>query len=219
MVNLLWDLDGTLIDSFSIIAQSLNATTAHFNKPAWPEAQIQRMIGPELGLILQEMLSIEEQAHIDAAKAVYRRHYVEQMSQSPIFPGIKLALSQLNDMGATQYVATAKYQAYAQQILADNGLAPEFVGIYGSEEGGRLGNKIELLAHLLAEENIQAAQTIMIGDTKYDIAAGRHHNMTTIAVAWGYGSEAELKEAGAHFFAHSAEELPELIKQAMTCAC
>jgi phosphoglycolate phosphatase len=219
LVNLLWDLDGTLIDSMPIIAKSLNKTAQHYGVSPWSEHDIQRMIGPELGLMLKEMLFLKTAESIQAAKDVYRSHYQLQMIESPVFQGIHESLEQLKNQGVSHYVATAKYQAYAQQIIRNTALAGKFVGIYGSRENGELGNKTELLAYLISEENLPASQTIMIGDTKYDIEAGRSHNMTTIGVNWGYGTLQELETAGAHFLAESPQDLPGVIKKAMSCGC
>lgn len=219
LIKLIWDLDGTLVDSMPTIAAALNSTAKHFNKPEWSDDKIQQMIGPELGLILKGMLGIDSAEQINEAKTVYRSFYSQTMTKSPVFAGLTEVLTQFKQTGVTLYVATAKYQAYAQQILDANGLAGLFTGIYGSEEDGHLGDKTELLGHLLSEEDINPAQCVMIGDTKFDIIAGRNQNMTTVAVSWGYGDQSELKEAGAHFFADSVDELPELIKTAMSCAC
>jgi phosphoglycolate phosphatase len=219
LINLLWDLDGTLIDSMPVIAKCLNKTAEVHGVKPWSLDKIKSMIGPELGLMLKEMLSLTTSESIEEAKNVYRSYYQDCMSESEVFPGIFESITQLTSSGVTHYVATAKYQDYAQQILSQTILSDAFVGIYGSEENGILGNKTELLAHLLSEENLKASETIMIGDTKYDIEAGRSHNMTTIAVNWGYGSADELAAAGAHFYADSPEDLPEVVKKAMSCGC
>jgi phosphoglycolate phosphatase len=219
LVNILWDLDGTLIDSMPIIANSLNKTAKHYGVSPWSEHDIRRMIGPELGLILEKMLSLSTTNSIQAAKDVYRSHYQQQMTESPVFQDIFESLSQLREMGVSHYVATAKYQKYAEQIISGNSLSDMFVGVYGSRENGELGHKTELLAHLISQENIATSQTIMIGDTQYDINAGRAHNMTTIGVNWGYGTQKELETAGAHFLVDDPQDLPSVIKKAMSCGC
>jgi phosphoglycolate phosphatase len=219
MINLLWDLDGTLIDSMPIIARCLNKTADHFGKPNWDASRIRSMIGPELGLILAEMLSLSSDDDVAQAKEIYRSFYTVEMLNSPVFDGISESLSQLAETGVSQFVATAKYEDYASKIIQNSILSSRFKGIYGSEENGHLGNKKELLAKILSEEQILPSQTIMIGDTRYDIEAGRHHNLTTIAVQWGYGTESELRESGAHYFVDHPSELVSVVKTAATCDC
>lgn len=218
-MNLLWDLDGTLIDSMPIIGDCFNKTLAEYGLPTKPIAEMRPLIGPELGSILSMLLSVESAEEIDAAKAVYRRFYKQEMSNSPVFDGIESALQHFQSIGFTQYVATAKYQAYGDEIVRALGLRTYFTDVYGSLEDGRLGDKVELLKHIITEENLQAARTIMIGDTHYDMAAARANNLTVVAVAWGYGNIAELKDAGAHFVVDTPQGLLEVIKQASDCGC
>jgi phosphoglycolate phosphatase len=219
MVNLLWDLDGTLVDSMPAIAGCLNKMVMHYGQKEWPLDELRPLIGPELGKIVAHLLALSDESEIALAKEVYRSYYRDLMLTSPPFPGIADALAHFNNLGCGQWVATAKYQLYAEQIVSAQGLRSTFKSVYGSEENGHLGNKSELLAHILWEEALQPAQTIMIGDTQYDMQGGRDNNMTTIGVLWGYGSEQSLKEAGAHFIVRTPAELPDVIKQATFCAC
>lgn len=219
MVNLLWDLDGTLVDSMPAIADCLNKMVTHYGQPEWPLEKLQPLIGPELGKIVAHLLDLTDPQAIATAKEVYRSYYRDLMLTSSPFPGIAEALTHFNSLGCNQWVATAKYQLYAEQIVTAQSLRSAFQGVYGSEENGHLGNKSELLAHILWEESLQPAQTIMIGDTQFDMQGGRDNNVTTIGVLWGYGTEQSLKEAGAHFIVRTPKELPEVIKQATYCAC
>lgn len=139
--------------------------------------------------------------------------------ESPVFDGIEATLADFKSVGATHFLATAKYQGFAELIIEAAGLKSYFTGIYGSMKDGRLANKKELLAELISEEGIEPGNSIMIGDTHYDIEAGRHHNMTTIGALWGYGIEQVLKESGAHYCVAEPAELNEIVKSAMTCAC
>lgn len=218
-MNLLWDLDGTLIDSMPIIAESLNKTLAESNLPTKPIAEMRPLIGPELGSILSMLLKTENAEEIDTAKAIYRRFYKQEMVNSPVFDGIERVLQHFQSIGFTQYVATAKLQVYGEEILQALGIRRYFAAVYGSYEDGHLGDKVQLLKHLVVEENLQPARTIMIGDTLYDMEAARANNLTAVAVAWGYGNLAELKEAGAHYVVEAPEGLLDIIKQASDCGC
>ena len=219
MITLLWDLDGTLIDSLPAISQSLNKTVVHYGKPEWAEHRLRAMIGPELGEILAHMLELTDEHDILAAKDVYRSYYTQEMLKSPLFDGILEALTHFRDMGVAQFVATAKYQQYAADIIEALSLSSFFTGVYGSTIDGLYGDKKELLAHIVDEEGIRPSQTIMIGDTRFDIEAGRFHKMTTIAVGWGYGDEESLSIAGPHFVAPSPDLLADVVKKATECGC
>ena len=219
MITLLWDLDGTLIDSMPVIARCLNRTAEHYSKDPWPESQLRSMIGPELGELLAVVLDLHDPQDIADAKQCYRGFYQQEMFGSPLFDNIASVLRHFQQVGVEQYVATAKYQRYAQLIIESHQLGSLFAGVYGSDEDGRYGDKKELLTKIVQDEQLVPAQTIMIGDTVYDIEAGRHLNMTTIAVAWGYGNREGLKKAGAHYFVERPAQLMETVKAAMTCGC
>ena len=219
MLNLLWDLDGTVVDSMPVIAKSINETCLTYGKPKLPFADLRPFIGPELGESLAFLLELDQREDILEAKQIYRSFYVREMLNSPLFDGLVPVLEHFQRCGARQFIATAKYQDYARQIVEALEIQRFFSAIYGSHSDGRLGDKKDLLAHLLAEETLLPAQTFMIGDTRFDIEAGRYHNLSTIGALWGYGGEPSLVSAGAHYLANQPHDLPELIRQAANSGC
>ena len=95
------------------------------------------------------------------------------------------------------FVATSKPTVYAERIVRHFGLDRHFTRVYGVDLGGRLDDKKDLLAHLLERERLTAADTVMIGDRAADVLAARANGVRAIGVLWGYGSEPELRAAGA----------------------
>jgi phosphoglycolate phosphatase len=219
MISILWDLDGTVVDSMPVITDCMNKTIEHYGFTPWPVAELRQFIGPGLTHTMGILLNTNDKALITAAIAYYRSLYSQEMNKSPVFAGIEEVLTHFKSVGATHFLATAKYQGFAESIIESAGLKPLFTGIYGSMEDGQLADKKELLATLIAEEGIEPGNAIMIGDTHYDIEAGRHHYMTTIGVLWGYSTEQKLSDSGAHYCVSQPDELIETIKTAMTCAC
>jgi len=219
LVNLIWDLDGTLIDSMPIITKCLNKTAVYYGKPEWPLDKLKPLIGPELEIILATVLSLENNSDVKRAKEKYREYYQVEMLNSPLFNGILEALKAFSDIGFKHFIATAKYQKYAKLIIESTAAGDQFSAVYGTTENGDLGDKKDLLKKLIEEENIKPAQTIMIGDTRYDIAAGRANNLTSVGVLWGYGEQSTLKEEGAHYFVEAPEQLVSVIREALTCSC
>lgn len=219
MVTLLWDLDGTLIDSMPVIGDCLNRTVQAYGEPALSKEEIQPLIGPELTDTLRQLIPAGKAVDVTQAKAVYRDFYRQSMTDSPVFDGIVDAVTYFQTLGMSQLVATAKYQRYAAQIIDASPLQSQFGAIYGSEEDGRLGNKVELLAYLLQQEGLQPARTLMIGDTRFDMAAARANNLTAIGVTWGYGLREDLLEAGAHYLVEHPAQLEKVIRTALACGC
>ena len=95
------------------------------------------------------------------------------------------------------YVATSKARPYALRIVEHFGLAPFFAETYGSGLDGSLMHKDALLAHAFADAGVDPRAAVMIGDRKFDVLGAKANGAPTIGVAWGYGSRAELDEAGA----------------------
>jgi phosphoglycolate phosphatase len=105
------------------------------------------------------------------------------------------------------YIATSKPTVYAERIVKHFGLEPHFRKVYGAELDGRYDNKAELLAHLLAEECIRPEAAVMIGDRAADVVAAKANGVQSVGVLWGYGSEQELRDAGADVLCSSPWEL------------
>jgi phosphoglycolate phosphatase len=90
---------------------------------------------------------------------------------------------------------------FAREIARHFDFAKHFKVIYGSELDGTRTNKVELIAHLMAEENLDPANTLMIGDRKHDLIGARSNGLDAAAVGYGFGSHEELSaEAPAYHF-------------------
>ena len=110
-------------------------------------------------------------------------------------------------------VATAKMARFAERIVTHFGLGPYFSGVYGAEPGGRFDDKADLIAHMLRREGLAPEATVMIGDRGLDVVAARANGLRAVGVLWGYGSERELREAGADRLCAKPAELPAVIDQ------
>lgn len=218
-MNIIWDLDGTLVDSMPIIARSMNRTRLAHGLVEKPLAELRPFIGPSIHHTFASFLATDDAERIEQAVGYYRECYDKEMADSPVFAGIPEVLEELHKSGCQQFVATAKYHKAAAKLLEAVGLARWFVDIYGSEVGGERSHKPDLLAYLLRQEGLRPAETLMIGDTHYDMAAARANNLTAIGVTWGYGENDDLIEGGAHSLVASPEELIQTIRQNMVCIC
>ena len=104
-------------------------------------------------------------------------------------------------------LATAKPTVYAARIVEHFGISQWLRHSYGSELDGSNIDKVDLLQHIINEEQLDPANCVMVGDRKHDMYAARYHGMRAIGVLWGYGSETELLDAGAEHLAESPHEI------------
>lgn len=196
--SVLLDLDGTLVDSQPGIAASCLAALRALGHQPRETLDITSVIGPPLEEILQGLLRPYGDDRVDEAVTAYRRHYGETgLLGSVPYPGIGDALEAMRQAGLRIYLATSKREVFARRILENLGFATMFDGIHGSVPGGSLDHKPELLAHILAERDIDASRSLMVGDRRHDIDGAHAVKMRGLGVLWGYGSRDELNAAGA----------------------
>jgi phosphoglycolate phosphatase len=122
-------------------------------------------------------------------------------------------LDRARDVASALFVATSKPAVYADRIVEHFGLDAYFAGVYGSELDGRFDDKADLLAHLFATAPVAADAAIMIGDRAVDVVAARAHGARSIGALWGYGSEDELRDAGADWLCRTPAELATCIAE------
>jgi phosphoglycolate phosphatase len=208
---LLLDLDGTLIDSRPGIVASIFATLREFGHQPDPATDFTWAIGPPLHETIPGILAGFGDTRGDEAVAAYRRHYgADGLFNATLYPGIPELLAEAAG-DFRLFLATSKRRDFASRILDHFGLAPLFRGIYGSEPGGALDHKPELLAHILLRESIDPNVAVMVGDRHHDIDGARANGVRVIGVTWGYGSADELR--GADALAHTAAEVLPLARQ------
>lgn len=195
--NILIDLDGTLTDPKAGITTSARYGLEKIGHPISDEIDIDWIIGPPLKASLAKILNVEAD-HVLAEQALmgYRERFaVKGLYENHVFEGVAETLAELKRRGYRLFVATAKPTVYAKQILEHFDLAQYFTDIHGSELNGDRTNKAELIQYMLAQQQLQAAQCMMVGDREHDIFGARQNGIDTIAVSYGYGSQEELAVA------------------------
>ena len=210
--NLLFDLDGTLVDSSGTISASLNYALDRIGVGLNSAPSVERFIGmPLLDIFLNEFELTTEQA--DTAIAHYRAHYDKLgRAGSRVYSNIENVLSQLRDAGYRLFVATVKPTAIAEKVLLDWKLSPYFDGVAGASMGHRRRDKSSIIAHVLEEFRLDPARSMMIGDRAQDIAGARENGLSALAVAYGFGSSEELHAAGPDYIVDHAAEIVSLLQ-------
>ncbi len=190
--NILFDLDGTLTDPKTGIVGCIRYALAELGVEAPVDDELLWCIGPPLKQSFEKLLA-GRRDEAERALALYRVRFGDVgMYENDVYDGVPALLETLSDRNL--FVATSKPQVYAKPILEHFGLAHYFQGIYGSELDGARSDKRHLLGHLLAEQKLTAAETVMIGDRRHDAEGARANGLTTIWVEWGYGDKAECDE-------------------------
>lgn len=211
---ILFDLDGTLTDPREGITRSIAYALERMGVQPPALDHLTFAIGPPLRRSLAQLIGDEAPARVERALAFYRERFADVgLFENAPYEGIAEVLGALGAGGATLYVATSKPRVYAERIVRHFGLDAFFQAVHGCELDGTREDKRDLLAHLLPHHGLAAATAVMIGDRGADMVAARHHGVHAVAALWGYGSQAELAEAGAHRFCDRPLDLPRLLAE------
>lgn len=206
--TLFFDLDGTLTDPKEGITKCLQHSLARLGRPVPPQAELVQYIGPPLRWTFPHLLATDDGASIDAAVEYYRQRYTDiGLFENELYPGIPELLKSLREEDFRLFVVTAKPAVYAERIVDHFNLTEYFEAVYGPHLDGRFDDKRDLIAHLLSERSVTAADAIMIGDRASDILAGQAHGTRTLAVTYGFGSIEELKTAHPDRICHHPAEI------------
>ena len=204
-----FDMDGVLVDSQALILESLDVALAAIGQgPIDPEDR-GRIVGPPLRSMLELVLGESAtEAEFAACTDAYRQHNdAHGPTRTPIFPGITEVLTELQN-AATLIVVTSKRETSARSVISGAGLSPFFTAVYGSLSDSTVESKSQTLGRAMADF---PGTAMLIGDRHHDVSAAIGAGVHPVAVLWGYGSRAELEDAGALHFADRPDELVSVV--------
>ncbi len=209
--SILFDLDGTITDSGEGIMNCAELALRHFGLPVPDRTAMRVFVGPPLHDTFRKFGVPAD--HIEEAVQVFRSRYttIGKFENAP-YPGIRQLLDKLNDQGHKLYIATSKPENMAIEILNKFELSDCFQMICGASLDTSRIKKEDVIAYLLAQTGGDD-NTVMVGDTEFDVSGAAAHGIPTIGVSWGYGTEAAMIRAGAAAVAHTMDELLLLLNQ------
>ena len=209
-----FDCDGTLVDGQAAVCDAMAAAFAEAGLPAPDRSAVRRIVGLSLPQAVNHLAPAagpEKQACAVAAyKAAFRATREAGRLEEPLYDGMAELLRELADAGWALAVATGKSDRGLASCLAGHGIAERFASLQTADRHPSKPHPAMLEA-AMAEAGAVAHETVMIGDTSFDIAMARAAGVRAIGVAWGYHSPAELLAAGAAAVAASTAHLKELI--------
>lgn len=203
--TILFDLDGTLVDSGEGVLKCAELGLRHFGLPIPSPQEMRTFVGPPLRDSFIRFGCTEEQAQ--EAIAVYRSRYTTVGKfELFVYPGIETLLHKLTAAGCQLYVATSKPESVSVEILQHLGLAKYFTYIAGADQEKNRSTKSEVIAYLLEQAgNLDGA--LMVGDTAYDVIGARAHGIPCAAISWGYGTVESIEESHPAVLVNTTEEL------------
>jgi phosphoglycolate phosphatase len=187
---LIFDLDGTLIDSKRDLADSVNAMRVHLGEPPLADETVYSYVGNGAPVLVRRALPGRPEEEIQRGLGYFLEYYRDHMlDATTLYPGVREALDQLIAANVKMAVLTNKPVRFSEHLVKGLGLDGHFFRIYG-------GNSFEEkkphpigIERLMEESAIGRADTIMVGDSAVDIQTARNAQVRACGVTWGFQPE------------------------------
>jgi len=194
---IVFDWDGTLMDSETKIVRCMQAAAVDVGLPDPGVAAIRDIIGLGLREAIQVVFPDQDNSMKAAIVERYRQHFLElDATDTPLFPGVEHGLAQLTGQDYLLAVATGKARRGLNRVLDDTGLRPLFISSRCADETFSKPHP-QMLEEILEETGIDAARALMVGDTIYDMQMARTANVAGLAVSYGVHARERLLVSGA----------------------
>jgi phosphoglycolate phosphatase len=192
----LFDLDGTLVDSSPGIFSAVRFAAAQLGLPEPTPEQLRSMVGPPLpeGFALALGVPADD---VPRAVTAYRAHYsAGALLDVTVHDGVPELLAALRSGGATLAVATSKPEVFAVRVLEHTGLLPFFDGVHGATIDGAVRHKDQVVAAALGAHPGRR-DPVLVGDRSHDVLGAAARGLPCIGAGWGPAEDGELESAGA----------------------
>jgi phosphoglycolate phosphatase len=181
---IVFDWDGTLVDSTQLIVDSIRAASADVDLPVPEPLAARGIIGLGLSEALGVLFGSISETQRQQLVARYRYHYLAQDHEVPFFDGVNAAIEALAEKGFMLGVATGKGRNGLNRSLQRSGLGRHFHATRCVDECFSKPHP-QMLLELMDELGVSPARTLMIGDTTYDLQMAQNANVASVAVSYG----------------------------------
>jgi phosphoglycolate phosphatase len=208
---LLFDLDGTLIDSTADLAGSSNWLREHEGMPRLPEAQVASYVGDGAEALVRRLLQRPE-GDVEEALDAFKRHYHEHcLDATLLYPGVGPTLEALQSRGYKMAVVTNKPERISRRILDGLGVGRRFGAVIGGNTCKHKKPHPEPLLRACADLAVAVAGAAMVGDSRVDVEAGKNAGAATLGLLGGIGDQGLLRAAAPDLLLENFERLLEVL--------
>lgn len=208
--TVIFDLDGTLIDSYVAIQESLNYVLEHFGRPKVDLATTKKMVGRGLENLMVQAVGDDRK---EQAIALFRKSYDETVMRGTfLLPEVEQTIRELYEKGIKMAVASNKPSIYSRTILENFGLNPYFEACYGPDVVKQTKPDPAMLEGLMKELNADRKKTLYVGDMDIDVETARNAGVPVALVATGGNSSDELRSLSPDYFLETFASLRLIIE-------
>lgn len=209
---ILFDLDGTLVDSVEDIALAVNHVRQRLDMPALPLPTVKSYVGDGVRLLFQRALDTRDESLITQAVEWWRPYYLEHcLANTRPYPGIMSLLDSLKHQNIPMAVVSNKNQGACLAVLDGLKMTSFFKIVVGGDSTSERKPDAAPFQLALQSLGVPASESLMVGDSLNDILGARNLGMKSVGVAWGLSPLDEMKQAD--FLVHRADEILSLTLQ------
>ena len=212
----IFDLDGTLLNTIADLAQSTNHALSVLGYPMHEESAYNFMVGTGINKLFERALPEGEKSEENVLRVRkefvphYDRHNADK---SRPYPGIPELLEQLQLQGLQIAVASNKYQAATQKLIAHYFPKIDFVAIFGQREGVNVKPDPTIVEDILSIAKVDKKDVLYVGDSGVDMQTAINAGVTSCGVTWGFRPRTELEEFNPDYIVTGAKEIIDIIKK------
>mgnify|MGYP003308651028 CR=1 FL=1 len=204
---ILFDLDGTLTDPGLGITNSVAYALKRYGIEAENRESLYSFIGPPLKDSFMKYYGFSEEKAMEAIE-VYREYFREKgLYENEVYDGIRELLEKIKQSGRKIVLATSKPEEFSIRILEHFDLIKYFHVVAGASMDEKRNKKGDVIRYAMEKGGFTSEKAIMIGDREHDIFGAKENGLPSIGVLYGYGSEDELKAAGADYIAEGVNDI------------
>lgn len=208
----IFDFDGTLIDSSADIAWVANATLKKLGYPEMTPVEIKAAIGWGVKSLLERLLPAEPPERIEEARRVFMDFYEGHLTvETRPYPGVERELRRLRGLGKSLAIVTNKPIAFTEKTLVGLSMEGGFDVVLGGDSLPKKKPDPAPILHVMDSLGVSAEKTVFVGDSAVDCEAGRAAGVVTVGAVYGFRGRAELADAGCDFLIDSFGELEGII--------
>jgi len=212
---IIFDLDGTLIDSARDLEIATNQTRAQFGMAPLDANLIHSYVGNGAAVLVKRAMGPEASEPLvsDALLFFVKYYRAHALANTRLYPGVQGVIDGLAEQGHTLAVLTNKPIKISTDILAGLGVGPRFARVYGGDSFARKKPDPVGITTLMTETAGHADDTWMVGDSAVDVRTARNAGVKACGVAWGFQPES-FEKYPPDVLIHDPAELPRVISQA-----
>ena len=203
---IIYDLDGTLVDTGEDIAEAVNHMLNVLTGAPLPAEEIRRYVGKGLHDLVRRCLKTDDEACVERGTQVFGEYYGRHLTDhSRLYPQARQTLDYFRDRA--QAIITNKPQPFARDLLAGLGVADYFVEIIAPGSGFPKKPDPTAVHALMAAHHLSAEEVVLIGDSLIDVETGRNTGVFTAVLSHGFQDQEALRLAAPDLLVNNFEEL------------